>query len=183
MAAGAAIVVVLAIAAAVVTKPANNDRLVVPHLVTTRSPGPYGMYVQVAVPGPVGRDERVALTGEGGTRVEVGTKLDLEQPSFDNPSQRLVFFKVHLHNTGTVPILARLASDAWVLDSAGESHPGDYMRSQMVDMSAALPQLEPGWEVDLTAGFPVPKDAKLTRLHIALPIGGSTPGAEWDLQQ
>jgi hypothetical protein len=183
MSVGAAIVVVLAITIAVVTKPSNSNRLVTPHMVTTRSPGPHGMYMQVAVPGPVGRDERVALTFDNGTRVEVGTKLYLEQPSLDNPSQRLAFFKVHVRNTGTVPILARLTSDAWVLDSAGESHPGDYMRSQMVDMSADPPQLEPGWEVDLTAGFPVPQDAKLIRLHIALPIGGSTPSAECDLKE
>ena len=150
-------------------------------MVMTRSPGPHGMYVQVTVPGPVGRDERVALTGDKGTRLDVGAELDLEQPSLDNPSQRLVFFKVHVHNTGTAPILARLASDAWVLDSAGKSHRGDYMRSDMVDMSADPPRLEPGWEVDLTAGFPVPKDAKLTRLHIAFPIGGGSPSAEWNL--
>ncbi|MFI7599324.1 hypothetical protein [Actinoplanes sp. NPDC049681] len=124
----------------------------------------------------------MALTDDRGTRVEVGAKLDLEQPSLDDPSRRLVFFKVHVHNTGTVPILARLTSDAWVLDSAGKSHPGDYMRSDMVDMSADPPQLEPGWEIDLTAGFPVPKEATLIRLHIALPIGGRTPSAEWNLR-
>jgi hypothetical protein len=181
MAIGAAGVVVLAVTVAVVTKPSAGDRLVTPRMVTTQSAGPRGMYVDVTVPGPIGRDERVALTGDNGTRAEVGAKLDLEQPSLDNPGERLVFFEVHVHNTGTVPILARLAPDAWVLDSAGKSYHGDYMRSDMVDMSADPPQLEPGWQVDLTAGFPVPKDAKLTRLHIALPLGSSTPSVEWNL--
>ncbi len=183
MAVGAAIVVVLAITTAVVTRPSDSARLVTPRLVTTRSPGPHDMYVEVVVPGPVGRDERVALTGDDGARVEVGAQLDLEQPSLDNPSQRLVFFRVHLHNTGTVPVLARLAREAWVLDAAGRSHSGDYMRSDMADMTADPPMLQPGWEVDLTAGFPVPKDAELTRLHVALPLGFSTPGAEWNLRK
>lgn len=182
MAVGAAIVVVLAITIAVVTKPSDNNTLATPHLVTTRSPGPDGMYLQVTVPGPVGRDDRVALTGGGGTRVEVSTAPYLEEPSLDNPSQRLAFYKVHVHNTGTVAVLARLASDVWVLDSAGENHRADHMRSQMVDdMSSYRPQLQPGWEVDLTAGFPIPQDARLTRLHVALPLGGSTPSAEWNL--
>jgi hypothetical protein len=181
MAVGAVGVVVLAITVAVATEPSANSGVVTPHMVMTRSAGPHGMYVQVSVPGPVDRDERVALTSNEGTRVEVGTKLYLEQPSYDDPSKRLVFFKVHVRNTGTVPVLARLAGDAWVLDSTGKSHGGDYMRSDMVDMSADPPQLEPGWEIDLTAGFPVPKDVTLTRLHIALPLGGSTPSAEWNL--
>ncbi|WP_143234531.1 hypothetical protein [Paractinoplanes atraurantiacus] len=138
MAIGGATVVVLAIGVVVVTKPPDgaSDRLVAPHMVMTRSPGPHGMYKQVAVPGPVSRDQRVALTGDTGVRVEVG-----------------------------------------------QSHQGDHMRSEMVDMTAEPPQLEPGWEVDLTAGFPVPEDAELTRLHIALPIGGDTPYAEWNLRR
>ncbi|MEU8665144.1 hypothetical protein [Actinoplanes philippinensis] len=177
----AASIAVLAVMVAVVIKQPADNQLVTPHMVTTQSPGPHGMYVEVTVPEPIDRDERLALTGDNGTRAEVGAKLDLEQPSLDNPGERLVFFKVHVHNTGTTPVLARLTSDAWVLDSAGESYRGDYMRSDMVDMTADPPQLEPGWEVDLTAGFPVPKDAKLTRLHIALPLGGSTPSVEWNL--
>lgn len=182
MAVGAAIVVVLAVTVAAVIRPSSGNGLVTPRLVLTPSPGPGGTYVQVAVPGPVARDERVALTGDGGTRVEVGTRLHLEQPSLDHPDQRLVFFKVHLHNTGTSPVLARLATDAWVIDSTGARHQGDHMRSQMLDMSADTPQLRPGFEVDLTAGFPVPSNARLIRLHVELPIGGSTPSAEWNLR-
>ena len=182
LAAGAAIVVALAITVALVTKPATTDRQATPHLVTTPSPGPHGMDVMVTVPGRIGRDERATLSGDDGTRVEISTRLDLEQPSYDNPGERVVFFKVHVHNIGPVAIVARLARDAWVLDSAGGNHRGDYLRSQMVDVSENPPRLEPGWEIDLTAGFPVPEDATLTRLHIGLPIGGSTPTAEWNLQ-
>jgi len=183
MAIGAAVFVVLAIVTVVVIKPVGGGRMVTPRMVLTRSAGPYGEYVQVAVPGPVGRDDRVTLTGDNGARVEVDTRLDLDRPSDDDPGRRNVFFKVHIHNAGGVQVGARLAEEAWVLDATGTSYRADPMRSQLVDpYVSVVPQLGPGWEVDLTVGFSVPKPALLTRLHIALPMGSTTPTAEWNLQ-
>jgi hypothetical protein len=80
-----------------------------------------------------------------------------------------------------VPVGARLATDDWVDDAAGTSYRADPMRSETVDQTER-PPLEPGWEVDVEVGFPVPEGTRLTRLHIALPLGSLTPTAEWNLQ-
>jgi hypothetical protein len=181
MAVGAAVVVVLAIVTVVATKPSGGGRTVTPRLVMSPSGDPNGMYVQVAVPGPVGPEDRVQLTGDNGAQVEVGIRHDLDQPSYEQPGYRYVFYKVHIHNTGRVPVGARLATDAWVVDAGGTSYRADSERSEMVDQSEHR-QLELGWEVDVEVGFPVPQATRLARVHIALPLGSGAPTAEWNLR-
>lgn len=182
LAVGGAIVVVLAIAAAVLTQPSSGGRIVTPHLVLTQSGDPDGMHVQVLAPGPVGRDDRVALVGDAGARVEVGEKQYLEQQDPENANGRLVYFKVHLHNTGSIPVGARLAPDTWVLDEDGKNYRAQPLRSDLVDQTDRSGELlNPNWEDDAEVGFEVPQDARLTRLHIALPLGSVTPTAEWNL--
>lgn len=193
MAVGAAAVVVLALAVVVATRPADTDRTVTPHLVRTLSPGPSGGYLEVTVPGPVGRTERVALTGDDGARAEVGigkvSDPQTEFPGFsDYLGQRHVVFTVHIHNTGRVWIGTRLDPGAWVLDAGGTNYRSNEMLSGAAGPYGSTDprlnpawQLHPDWQVDRYLGFTVPRDARLARLHIALPMGAATPTAEWNL--
>ncbi|MFC4066636.1 hypothetical protein [Actinoplanes subglobosus] len=183
MAAGAGVVVVLAIATAIVTGPSSSGGTVTPPLVVTRSPGQGGMYIEVTAPGPVDHDDRVALAGSDGARVEVGITPHIDRTSYDDASQRTVFYQVHLKNTGSVPVIARLDPEAWLLDASGTTYHGDPMRSRMVETNVAgePPYLEPGWEIDLTLGFDVAKSAELARVHVTLPMAGR-PYGEWNLR-
>lgn len=182
MAAGGAVAVVLAITAAVVAAPPGGERSAVPRTVVTRSAGPHGMYVEVVVPAPAARHERVTLTGDDGSRIEVGAAHQLDQPSYDDASKRNVFYTVHIHNSGTVPIDGRLGRDCWAVDPTGATYRADPMRSHMLDLSDREGRrLEPGWDVELTVGFVIPDGARLIRLHIAVPMGSTMSTAEWNL--
>jgi len=188
MAVGGGVFVLLAIAVVVVTAPGGAGTAT-PRLVMTPSVGPNGMYTQVAVPGPVGRDERVALTGDDGARVEIGIRPAGEK--FTPGAflgQRHVVFLAHLHNTGRVWVGARLDVGAWVLDTTGTTYQANGMLSIEDGPSGSTDprenpgwRLQPGWEVDRQLVFTVPAGAQLTRLHLAVPMGGVAPTAEWNL--
>jgi len=171
MAIGAGIFVVLAIATVVATAPRGGTDL------------------RMGVAGPASRDERVVLTGDPGARVEVGIRAAGERltPGVYLGLQNLVFV-VHLRNTGDVWVGTRLDQHAWVRDAFGSP----YAANQMLSLADAPNgstdpvenlgwRLEPGWEVDRELVFTVPPGVRLTRLHLALPLGDATATAEWDL--
>jgi hypothetical protein len=185
--------VVLALATAIAIRVSDNQGLVTPHLVRTPSPGPSGMYVEVMVPGPVDRDERVAMAGENGTRAEAALK-EVSDPQTEIPDfpelagKRSVVFTVHIHNTGRSWISSRLDIDARVLDATGTNYPANQMLSLAGGPVGSTDpevnsswQLNPNWQVDRRIAFTVPQNAELTRLHIAMFMGGSTQTAEWRL--
>jgi len=189
MAIGAGIFVVLAIAVVVATAP-RGDGTTTPRPVMSPSVGPDGMYTQVAVPGPVGQDERVALTGDGGARVEIGIRPAGERltPGV-YPGQRNLVFTVHLRNTGTIWVGTRLDLGAWVLDATG----ANYRANQMLSLEGGPDgstdprenpdwRLEPGWEADRQVVFTVPQDVRPIRLHLVVPMGAVSPTAEWNLE-
>jgi len=188
MAIGAGVFVVLAIATVVVTAP-GGDGTVTPSMVMTPSVAPNGMYTRVAVPAPVGPDERVALTGDDGARVEIGIRPDGERltPGI-YLGQRNVVFTVHLRNTGRVWVGTRLDLDAWVLDTTGTNYPANQMLSLKGGPYGSTDprenpdwRLEPGWEADRQVVFTVPQGVQLTRLHLVVPMGAAGPAAEWNL--
>jgi hypothetical protein len=193
MAVGAAVVVVLALVIVVVTRPSDDAGTATPHWVVTPSPGPSGMYLDVTVPGPVGRDDRLVLTGDGGTRAEVDIKQvsdpQTEYPLFNAfPGHRNVMFTIHIHNTGEGWVGTQLDVDSWVLDANGANYQPNQQLSLVGGPDGSTdPQLNPAWQlypdwqVDRHVGFTVPQDAELTRLHIALQMGDSAPTAEWNL--
>lgn len=186
MAIGAAVVVVLALATVIVTRPDDNG-IATPRMVRTPSPGPNGMYVEVTVPGPVGRHQRLVVTGDPGGRAEVGIKTVTDPyPDFQPlPGHRAVMFVVHVRNTGSIWLNSRLDPDAWVLDAGGANYRAGEILSlhgrpwDAYDLANWL--LQPGWEADRNVGFVVPENARLTRLHIAVHMGDSAPTAEWKL--
>jgi hypothetical protein len=181
-------VVVLALVTVVATRP--SDRTASPHWLLTPSSGQSGMYVMVTARGPVGRAERVAMTGRDGGRAEIEIK-QVGEPRTETTGfsgQRNVMFTLHLHNTGEVWIGSRLDPGAWVRDQYGQSHEANQMLSVSSGPTGATDpnanrgwQLDPDWEVDRNVVFTVPENARLTRLHIVVPMGDATPTAEWNL--
>ncbi|GAA0520793.1 hypothetical protein Ade02nite_94690 [Paractinoplanes deccanensis] len=156
MAVAAGVVVILAIAVTVVTRP----------------------------PAPASAPGTVVLTGDGGARAEVSLGRVSDLPS-DFPGARDVMITVHLRNTGRPWIGTRLDVDARAYDAGGVSYGANQMLSLTGGPYGSTdPGTNEAWrlyrdqEIDRTVAFSVPEAAGLTRLHVSLLLGTTTRTAE-----
>ncbi|BCJ48018.1 hypothetical protein GCM10010168_23770 [Actinoplanes ianthinogenes] len=158
MAIGGAIAVVLAITIAVATRPAHR-----------------------------GGTHSLTLTGSNGARAEI------ELQDHDGaPGRPAVVYAIQIRNTGTSAVDTGLGN-AWVLDTRGTKYPADDLPAALVSIIGARGLAGPAWQPDangyLSPGeqtvkrfyFTVPRDARLTRLHITVVLDSEVVHADWDL--
>ena len=156
MAIGGGIVVALAIAITVVTRPSEGA---------------------VPGPGPASRFESVLLTGTRGTRavLSVAGIRDGQTGLISGyPQWRYVVLTIHVRNTGADWIDTSFVN-SWLADSTDLRFP---VEQSSYGLSVSM--LDAGREIDRVVEVFMPH-AGLRRLHLEMAMGDDTEAAEWNL--